>query len=239
MSVVLYTIAFDETGKNTRFQMAKILASSLLRTCFSGQVVVFHNSTNPMFKIKREGINEVFVQDANNVDPINLRSCELDFRLSVLRELDLESCDYVTFVDYGHLVLHNVDYLLVGRDWDLMLQQRTKKDHILKSEYEQHLINNNLWCISSRALQSLICRDNDDKTDEETLSRNQELRVKSFERGAICVPFSGESWQSWLSGAILSSPDGSEHEKLSFLSSMFLGHYIAEPSGLWLEIFDL
>jgi hypothetical protein len=38
-----------------------MLVSSLLRTYFTGDIVVFRNSPNPLFLVERKGLEEIYV----------------------------------------------------------------------------------------------------------------------------------------------------------------------------------
>ena len=51
-----YTVAFDPPGSPGHSSMAKMLASSLLRTYFGGDIIVFRNSPEPLFRVERKGL---------------------------------------------------------------------------------------------------------------------------------------------------------------------------------------
>ena len=56
-----YTIAMDPPGSFGLRLLGKMLGSSLLRTGFSGDVVIFRNTEEPLFQIERSGLTEVYV----------------------------------------------------------------------------------------------------------------------------------------------------------------------------------
>ena len=56
---LVYTLALDPAGATGHRNLAKMLVSSLLRTRFSGDILVFHNSPAPLFMVAREGVREV------------------------------------------------------------------------------------------------------------------------------------------------------------------------------------
>lgn len=58
---VAYTIAFDSPGTGGHRLLAKMLAMSLLRTRFDGEIIIFRNSPAQIFQIGREGIIEKYV----------------------------------------------------------------------------------------------------------------------------------------------------------------------------------
>jgi hypothetical protein len=65
---LVYTIAFDPPGKVGTRVMAKMLAASLMRTHFAGDIVIFRNSPTPMFLVERKGLEEVFAQHLHGLD---------------------------------------------------------------------------------------------------------------------------------------------------------------------------
>ena len=59
---LVYTAAFDAPGSESYRFLAKMLASSLVRTYFPGDVVVFRNSLAPLFQVERKGLHEVYLE---------------------------------------------------------------------------------------------------------------------------------------------------------------------------------
>ena len=55
-----YTIAFDPPGSPGHRMMAKMLASSLLRTYFGGDILIFRNSPDPLFRVERKWLEEIY-----------------------------------------------------------------------------------------------------------------------------------------------------------------------------------
>ena len=56
---LVYTVAFDPPDSPGHRMMAKMLVSSLLRTYFCGDIVVFRNSPDPLFRVERKGLEEI------------------------------------------------------------------------------------------------------------------------------------------------------------------------------------
>lgn len=56
-----FTVALDPPGSPGHRMMSKLLASSLLRTHFDGDVVVFRNSPEPLFRVPRQGLEEFYI----------------------------------------------------------------------------------------------------------------------------------------------------------------------------------
>jgi hypothetical protein len=117
---LIYTIAFDGPGGEGMRFLVKMLLSSLLRTHFSGDIVVFHNSQTPLFLVERKGLQEVFL----DVPPLTgeaLAENAWCWKYRVAELIDASAYDKIMFLDADCLALRNVDHLLEG-DWDIRYQ---------------------------------------------------------------------------------------------------------------------
>ncbi len=113
---LVYTIALDPPGSTTYRRMATILVSSLLRSAFDGEILVFRNTPEPLFEAGHENLREVHVDDA---DPFT-------FKFRVQSQINGRDFDRILFLDCDCLVLRNVDHLLVG-EWDIAWQPELGK----------------------------------------------------------------------------------------------------------------
>lgn len=116
---LVYTVALDTAGTTAHRNMAKMLASSLLRTRFSGDIIVFHNSAHRIFGIAREGVREVRIDLPEG--------CESDFdvlkhacfaRYLAGRQIEVAQYEKIMFLDVDSVALRNIDPLFAG-DEDL------------------------------------------------------------------------------------------------------------------------
>ena len=122
---LVYTIAFDPPGSEGCRVLAKMLASSLLRTGFGGDVLVFRNSEVPLFLVERKGLEEVFIEtpDIHGLEGAEYSWC-WKYRVRDLvvgwmeRNGGVGAWDKVMFLDADSLALRNIDHLLEG-DWDI------------------------------------------------------------------------------------------------------------------------
>jgi hypothetical protein len=122
---LLYTIAFDGPGgEGTRF-LARMLASSLLRTHFSGDMVIFRNSEHPLFQVERRGLQEVFL-DVPQLTGEALAEDAWCWKYRVAEMIDPTGYDKIMFLDADCLALRNIDHLLEG-DWDIRYQPERGK----------------------------------------------------------------------------------------------------------------
>jgi len=97
--------------------MAKFLVLSLLRTHFNGDIVVFRNSTAPLFMVARAGVREVYVQTEHPTDEIFWDYAQ-SWKFRIRHHLDVTGYDKVFFLDADCLALRSINPLLEG-DWDL------------------------------------------------------------------------------------------------------------------------
>jgi hypothetical protein len=117
---LVYMVVIDGPDAEGQRFLAKMLISSLLRTCFNGDIVVFRNSETPLFLVERKGLEEVFIEtpvlegDARAFDAWcwKYRAAEL---------LDVRGYDKVLFLDADCLALRTIDHLLEG-DWGVRYQ---------------------------------------------------------------------------------------------------------------------
>jgi hypothetical protein len=118
---LVYTVAFDAPGSESYRFLAKMLASSLVRTYFPGDVVVFRNSPAPLFQVERKGLHEVYLE----TPPMSGRAgaerawC-WKYKVAAMIEHP-EQYDKILFLDCDSLALRNLDELLEG-DWDIRYQ---------------------------------------------------------------------------------------------------------------------
>ena len=59
---LIYTGVFDPPGSEGCRILAKMLVSSLLRTGFYGDILVFRNSEAPLFLVERKGLEECTIE---------------------------------------------------------------------------------------------------------------------------------------------------------------------------------
>lgn len=117
---LIYTVIFDAPGSESYRFLGKMLVSSLLRTFFSGEILVFRNSPTPLFLVQRKGLDEIFLET-----PEMYGQSRAEFawcwKYRVAELIDTSRYDKIMFLDADTLALRNVDHLLEG-DWDVRYQ---------------------------------------------------------------------------------------------------------------------
>ncbi|HUF60903.1 MAG TPA: hypothetical protein VMN36_02405 [Verrucomicrobiales bacterium] len=118
MNNLLYTIAFDEPGCGGYRSMAKICVSSLLRTFFSGDIVVFRNTAAPLFLVERKGLEEIFVKTPDIQGPV-AREYTQRWKFQARRYIDAAAYEKIIYLDCDSIALRDVDGLFEGEDWEI------------------------------------------------------------------------------------------------------------------------
>lgn len=134
---LVYTVALDRAGATGHRNMAKLMVSSLLRTNFSGDIVVFHNSQQPLFHVPRAGVQEVPVSLDDGDEHHEFIWAAQSLKYEVARHLKTQAYDKVLFLDCDIVVLRNIDHLLHGA-WSLAVFTETNT-HIQQGAYNGYL----------------------------------------------------------------------------------------------------
>ena len=106
-----------------------MLTSSLLKTYFTGDIVIFRNSPAPLYLVERKGLEEVYLEtpDMYGQERAEYAWC-WKYRVAPLIE-NPEQYDKIVFLDCDSLALRNIDHLLEG-NWDIRYQpERGKPGH--------------------------------------------------------------------------------------------------------------
>lgn len=123
---LIYTVAFDAPGSESYRFLGKMLASSLVRTFFTGDILVFRNSPAPLFLVERKGLDEYYI----DTPPMGGQEGARRAWCWKYKVADLiphpEQYDKILFVDCDCLALRNLDHLLEG-DWDIAYQPERGK----------------------------------------------------------------------------------------------------------------
>jgi hypothetical protein len=117
---LIYTVVMDAPGAEGQRFLGRMLVSSLLRTFFTGDIVVFRNGENPLFLVERKGLEEVQVETTPILGHEGAEEA-WRWKYRVAEQLDVTGYDKVMFLDADCLALRNIDHLLEG-DWDIAYQ---------------------------------------------------------------------------------------------------------------------
>lgn len=146
-----YTIAFDPPGSPGHRMMAKMLAASLLRTYFGGDIIIFRNSPDPLFRVQRKGLDEIYI-DTPQLGGLEGAQDAWCWKYRVKEYIDAGKYDKILFLDADCLALRNVDHLLEG-DWDIAYQNE-KGLSIGLPQFSAFLTDNERSCLKRDGINS-------------------------------------------------------------------------------------
>ena len=112
---LVYTVAYDERGKNAQALMARMLTASLYRCGYSGDIAVFHNQRHALFEHGRRGLTEIRLS-AHDLPRESWRRTPHRLKFTVRQLLDFSSYDWVLFLDADCLALRDPTPLLGGEE---------------------------------------------------------------------------------------------------------------------------
>lgn len=145
---LIYTVAFDLPGWRGSRTMTKLLCSSLLRSFWDGQIVVFRNFAEPLFPVERKGLEEVYIetqdfglgQDAAQACLKN--ALQMRFRASEWIAHP-EQYQWIVYLDADCLALRDISHLFAG-EADILVQPekgRSMYDEAVFNGYLGHAMH--------------------------------------------------------------------------------------------------
>jgi len=163
-SCLIYTIAYDCVGATLYRTLAKLLASSIIRSGSDCKIVIFHNGEEHLFRLGRpqvseEGINlvdhDLFIT-SDNIEVVPEQRWSLKHRVSSIL-LDEFEWDRLLFIDADCLVTGSLEGIVNG-DFELAVYREPNQcitqynfNCFLTEEEVQTLqvegINSGIFCI--------------------------------------------------------------------------------------------
>lgn len=120
-----YTVAMDTPESGGNRLMAKMLAMSLIRSHFDGDILIFRSSSVPIFHLPRPGVLEVQLPMSDtgvmpNRETLAQEAWSWKYRVAGAVEEHAEAigAQKILYLDSDILCLRNPDHLLEG-EWDV------------------------------------------------------------------------------------------------------------------------
>ena len=258
-----YTVAFHPDGSAGCRTMAKLLASSLLRTDFDGDIVIFRNTEDPVFRIPKQGVREVFIP--SNYSSGRALAHEAWCWKYLVRHhfpVDVRKYDKVVFLDADSLALRNIDHLLdTGHDL-LYAPERglsiTKPQFscFFTDEQTQRLsgwgVNSGTIAVSSSKYHEVMERWEEidrsepprprhcsDQGSWNYLLKNSGYSKRSFERGELMFPmYIDTRYGTYSNAALVHCLGGTSIEKIKFMFGLFASTFYCDPTGFVIDLID-
>lgn len=263
--VLAYLAAFDPKGLQYSHQMAKLLVASLLRSHFTGEILVFRNRPKPLFQVPRVGVQEVYISTPPWDGEKGGDEClaeVLSWRFRARDLINTDQHDVITYLDNDCLALRNIDHLFVG-DWDLLYQPergRPIKDEVFNGYLEDEELKNlqgngiNAGTFAVRSehyhavteyWEEIFERDPTqhdrfrDQTAWNRLLLDTSLKKVAFERSEIAFPFHLDpDYREYRKAALLHMVGGTASEKLAFAMGQFMSTYFHDEYGVYLDLIE-
>ncbi len=207
---LLYTLAFDEPGAVTFAIMAKLLVASLVRTRFSGEIVVFHNGENLLFPCGRPRVTEIRIE--TNGDEYNYaRTWKYEARQWIEHEqyevIFFADCDCLAFANIESLYTPATDVGVLREDLPRNLfpfRSYLKKEELDTSEAG---INSGFWWVKGALYEEMMVKweavrksapvQQGSRGDQPAWNRivfDMEIeKVCNFNSSEVCFPFTNDS----------------------------------------------
>ncbi len=254
-STCIYTIAIDSPGNKTYAMMAKILISSLLRSYFSGELILIHNTPTPLFRINRTQLTENMLPSGHQIDGKRLK-------FQARKWINAEYHDWVCFLDCDMLAQRNIDHLFdPGADCDILWQPEGRMTQAAYNSYFQPEEFPRLWRHGANSGSFAVRGEHYHEVMEEweridasepvrekilvdqpawnRLLFDTKLRTRQFEKDEIMFPLLHHfDYRKWRNAALIHANGTTPDVKLEFLLSQYLGRF-AGHAEMMLALMDM
>jgi hypothetical protein len=260
-----YTVAFDAPGTGGHRLLAKMLAMSLVRCQFDGDILIFRNSEAPLFHLPRPGVIEHFVP-TKDLTGVKLQGEAWCWKYRVAPAVAEHSraigADKILFLDADVLCLRNPDHLLDG-DWDITYCAERRP--IAGPAWGAYLtagersgltrggINSGTMAIASRCYGEVMaewerihtgpCPPGGQFLEQGAWNRlilDTKLRTRPFERDAIMFPMNEEmDYRVYREATLLHCLGDNLKAKVQFTFGLYMGTFFFDEGGTLLNLLDM
>lgn len=212
----------------------KILASSLLRTCFSGKIIAFIPKGTEIFRVGRTDFLSIYSQKE-----------QISFRDYLDAEVDahIEEGDWIIFCDATAIALRNIDHLIPERskvgNFDCGLIYLRAKDGAPSAS---------VWAIQNKYLIEFIDLYNEFHLENPGLGRedlfrkainNITIKKKDFEKAQVIEHLPEIiNWRNMQDGSISLFVGWDYESAWTLTQSVYYGKFLGDKSGMILGILD-
>jgi hypothetical protein len=249
---ILILTAIDSPRSNTAAIAAKLFVSSLLKSMYTGKIVVFKNTEVPLFKVERTRVEEVIVPF---MIPPNMsrKEANLIFQNKVLQYISPADEQWVIFANSFSVALRNIDHLLpptqVGpysaRTVDFCWTNASNGS-------KQKLASSGFWAIRGEYLQDVLDgwkfisakqpqEEIPPTTDEKWTHfiAGLPLTKKVFATYEVVAPDTHSmNWLDLANSALVTVPNWDDADARKFLQGVYFGTYLGDETGLVLNILE-
>ncbi len=251
LRVLLYTVAFDRPEGPAMYRaMAKMLVSGLLRNFFDGRIVVFRNTPQPLFKVERKGLDEIYVDLPTDGPGAQ------EFKYVARRYLDPADYGAVAFVDADCAALRGVEHLFPDEPWDILWQPESAYSvtsmfhNALLTDGEMNRLmarpgaNSGTWAVRAEHYEAVMeewerldtavpcIKPGADQAAWNRLLLDTPLRTRKLERDEIVIPPQGGNYCDWREAALVHVAGWPLDARVEFLAGLYYAATSATPAGI-------
>ena len=251
---LLLVPSFEIVRDGKSIVMTKGFVSSLMRSLFSGRIVVCRNHEMPLFKVGRTALDEVFMSIAGaEKSDWARRQATLELLFGLCGSVKPEPRQWVIVADAGSVAMRNPDHLIPPDqggpygppEVDLLWAEAENGS----ATGEKEEASPGMWAVRGEHLPMVLARwENTWNARDPGLSeteiwtqvvRELPLRAKRFEKGEVVAPrIEAVDWEAVSNAVIVTVPDWPEVEARKFLQALYFGTYLGDETGMMLNILE-
>jgi len=229
------SVLLDPPGSRTSRQLGKVQVSSLLRTLFPGEVVIWRNFPEPLYMMERKGVHEVdFIPD-RPVEADGLKDLTRVAKCQMARSLvdHASRYEWVILADAGVMALRNWDHLF----------ERSEAE-VLVTRSREGKIDPGLIAIRSEVFEKFVLKweavtGSGRGQDELALVLQSDgFEVREFERGEVVRALDdGVGFREVMKAAVVVL-DGMPTEMTEAAFALHMMKTFGDKDGLFLELLE-
>jgi len=231
------SIALDPPGSRIARQLAKVQVSSLLRTLFPGDLVVWRNFPEPLYPVERKGLHEMdfqpdrVLQTGSDLAEV-LRRARMQQAASLVEHA--ERYEWVILADPGVMALRNWDHLFENKEGDVLVVRDEKR-----------WIDPSLLAIRGRIFETLVRRLEGFEVSQawadalNTTIETEGLQVEDFERGEVVRVFEeGVGFPAVLNASVVLFKGGAPENQAKVAFALHMMKTFGDRDGLFLDLLE-
>jgi hypothetical protein len=231
---------------------ARLLAASLFRSQFRGEVWLVSSRDHQLFRTSRGGFVQIRVPNGEDESRDTWAQ-----RGRVALELENTLAErpgcFVWILDAAGIALRNIEHLIASCNYDHL--SAPEIDLFWTDGYRcsggtgSLVASPGIWAVRGEHIPLLfhrwLKRANDcagDVSEAEiwsAVAREIPLKKRLMEKGEVYSPEIGSvNWEAVSNAAFVTVPDWPEKEQWKFLQALYFGTYFGDETGLMLNILD-
>jgi hypothetical protein len=234
----------------------KFLTSSLMRSLYTGSMVVFRNDDMPLYKIERKLLDEIIITpQIDSLPGAGQNKTTQDYIFELCDHINPAPRQWVIVADEAGLALRNIDHLIPPDakspygpvDVDFFWAHADS----VSFGAEEDNVSTGFWAVRGEHLAMVLLRWKIKWSEAQAVGeldvtkvwtqvvRELPLHKKRFETGEVSSPSLGAvDWERVSNCAFVTVPTWPPLEQRKFLEALYFGTYFGDETGLMLNILD-